>query len=163
MKFAAGAIGTLAVLAGCYLLMWRGWRNRKRRQGGIAEPAKPPARFDPAERFDGVYVATTTAGDWLDRIAVHGLGVRSDAYLEVAMAGAAFRRTGAPDVFVPAAQLVAVRTDRAIAGKVASGLVIVTWRHGDRELDTGFRPRHTDDIARLTAAIDALIPKEVAQ
>ena len=27
----------------------------------------------------GVYASTTTHGDWLDRIAVHGLGVRSNA------------------------------------------------------------------------------------
>jgi hypothetical protein len=160
MKLAIGAIGTLAVLAGCYLLMWRGWRNRQGRQRGIAEPPAPPDGFTATERVEGLYVATTTAGDWLDRIAVHGLGVRSESTADVAAAGLVF---DPPGFFVPADRLVAVRTDKAIAGKVASGLLIVTWRHGDRELDTGFRPRHTDDVARLSQAIDALIPKEVTQ
>jgi hypothetical protein len=160
MRFAAAAIGTLAVLAGCYLLMWRGWRNRQHRQAGIAAPPQPPVDFTATESVEGVYVATTTGGDWLDRIAVHGLGVRSESTVEVGAEGVVFRP---PGFFVPAARLVAVRTDKAIAGKVASGLLIVTWRHGDRELDTGFRPRHTADVARLSRAIDALIPKEVTQ
>lgn len=160
MRLAAGAFGTLAVLAGCYLLMWRGWRNRKARQSDLPAPPAPPVGFSADESVEGVYVATTSAGDWLDRIAVHGLGVRTESTAETGPAGVAFRP---PVFFVPAGQLVAVRTDRGIAGKVASGLVIVTWRHGDREFDTGFKPRHSDDVARLSGAIDALIPKEVTQ
>ena len=37
----------------------------------------------PLAAAEGQYVATTTAGDWLDRIAVHGLGIRTNAELSV--------------------------------------------------------------------------------
>jgi hypothetical protein len=109
---------------------------------------------------EGVYVATTSAGDWMDRIAVHELGVRATADLAVSEAGLIFHRQGAADVFIPADHLTGVRTDRGIAGKVTaekSGLVVVTWTHDGRELDTGFRPRRKADTAALTASISTLI------
>ena len=46
-----------------------------------------------------------------------------------------------------------------IAGKVTGheGLVLVTWRLGDRVLDTGFHPRATADRGRLIDEVDALL------
>src|SRR4029453_14627578 len=101
----------------------------------------------------GVSVAPTTAGDWMDRIAVHELGVRSTADLAVSEAGLIFHRQGAADVFIPPDHPPGARTDRGIAGKVTaekSGLVVVTWNHDGRALDTGFRPRRKADSATRT-------------
>ena len=158
MKTVLGIAGTLLVLAAAYYGMYRGWRNRQARQADLAPlPAVPEEKVRGVE---GVYVATTTAGDWMDRIAVHELGVRSTADLAVSEAGLIFHRQGAADVFIPADRLTGVRTDRGIAGKVTaekSGLVVVTWTHDGRELDTGFRPRRKADTAALTASISTLI------
>ncbi|WP_432876328.1 hypothetical protein ACQPYH_26090 [Kribbella sp. CA-245084] len=161
MKAFLGILGTLLVLAVGYFGMYRGWRNRQSRQADLAPlPAVPEEKVRGVE---GVYVATTSAGDWMDRIAVHELGVRSIADLAVSEAGLIFHRQGATDVFIPADHLTGVRTDRGIAGKVTaekSGLVVVTWTHDGRELDTGFRPRRKADTAALTESIATLIGAE---
>lgn len=161
MRTALGIAGTLLLIAAGWFGMYRGWRNRQARQSDLAPlPAAP--QID-AEGVEGVYVATTTAGDWMDRIAVQELGVRSNADLAVSEAGLVFHRQGAADVFIPADRLTGVRTDRGIAGKVtaeASGLVVVTWNHDGHELDTGFRPRRKADTATLTSSISTLIGAE---
>lgn len=154
------ALVVLAVLSGVYWLMWRGWKNRAARQADLPVPssaAPEGSRF--SEAVDGVYALTTTHGEWLDRIAVHGLGVRSNAQVRVGRAGVLFEREAAPDVFVPAEDVEGVQTAPGIAGKVAGGegLVLVTWRLGDRVLDTGFHPRVKGDRARLIDEVDTLL------
>ncbi|OJX94358.1 MAG: hypothetical protein BGO96_15790 [Micrococcales bacterium 73-15] len=147
--------------------MWWGWRRRARRTGaGLAELTEPWEPF-PADApgglvVEGIYVSTTTAGDWLDRIAAAGLGVRSAVTAYVDERGLLLARRGAPDVAVPARDLVVARRERGIAGKVADagGLVVVRWRLGDRELDTGVRPRYSRDLDRLVDAVNALAPGE---
>ncbi|HEU4948189.1 MAG TPA: hypothetical protein VFT31_13645 [Kribbella sp.] len=161
MTAVLGIAATLAVIAAGWYGMRRGWLNRRARQADI--PPLPAVPETGTKGVEGVYVATTTAGDWMDRIAVHELGVRSAADLAVSEAGLVFHRQGAADVFIPAGQLVGVRTDRGIAGKVtaeASGLVVVTWNHDGHELDTGFRPRRKADTATLTSSISTLIGAE---
>jgi hypothetical protein len=162
VKTVLGILGTLVVIAAGWFGMHRGWRNRQARQAGLAP--LPPLPIDArGTKTEGVYVATTTAGDWMDRIAVHELGVRSNADLAVSAAGLIFHRQGAADVFIPADHLTGVRTDRGIAGKVtaeASGLVVVSWNHDGHELDTGFRPRRKADTATLTDSISTLIGAE---
>jgi hypothetical protein len=161
VKAFLGILGTLLVLAAAYAGMYRGWRNRQARQAGLAP--LPTVPEDESRGVEGVYVATTSAGDWMDRIAVHELGVRSIADMAVSEAGLIFHRQGAADVFIPADHLTGVRTDRGIAGKVTaekSGLVVVTWTHDGRELDTGFRPRRKADTATLTESIATLIGAE---
>jgi hypothetical protein len=162
VKVFLGILGTLLIIAVGYYGMYRGWRNRQSRQADLAPlPAVPDG--GKARGVEGVYVATTAAGDWMDRIAVHELGVRSIADLAVSEAGLIFHRHGATDVFIPADHLTGVRTDRGIAGKVTaekSGLVVVTWNHDGRALDTGFRPRRKADTAPLTESISTLIGAE---
>ena len=161
MKAFLGILGTLLVLAAAYFGMYCGWRNRQSRQADLAPLT--PAPEDKIRGIEGVYVATTSAGDWMDRIAVHELGVRSVADLAVSEAGLIFHRQGAANVFIPVDHLTGVRTDRGIAGKVTaekSGLVVVTWTHDGRELDTGFRPRRKADTAALTESIATLIGAE---
>jgi len=162
VKAFLGILGTLLVIAAAYYGMFRGWRNRQSRQADLAPLPVAPAE-DKTRGVEGVYVATTAAGDWMDRIAVHELGVRSTADLAVSEAGLIFHRQGAADVFIPVDHLTGVRTDRGIAGKVTaekSGLVVVTWNHDGRALDTGFRPRRKADTAPLTESISILIGAE---
>jgi hypothetical protein len=150
----------LAVLSGVYWLMWRGWKNRAARQTDLpAPPSVAPEGSDLGEAVEGVYASTTTHGDWLDRIAVHGLGVRSNAWVRVGSSGVLFEREAAPDVFVPAQDVESVQTVPGIAGKVTGGegLVVLTWRLGERVLDTGFQPRAKGDRARLIDGVDALL------
>ena len=155
----------LLVLLGIALLaaMWWGWRRRVVRTGADLAPGAvslSEGEVDPDLSVTGVYVSTTSAADWLDRIAADGLGARSPVIAEVRPSGLTLRRTGAPDVLIPSTDLLGARRERGIAGKVTQpgGLVVVRWRRGDRELDTGIRTRFAADRDPLTQAINAITP-----
>lgn len=150
----------LAVLSGLYWLMWRGWKNRAARQADLpVPPSVPPEGSDFGDAVEGVYASTTAHGDWLNRIAVHGLGVRSNAWVRIGKSGVLFEREAAPDVFVPAEDVEAVQAAPGIAGMVTGGegLVVLTWRLGERVLDTGFHPRAKADRMKLIDGVDALL------
>jgi hypothetical protein len=154
---------TVAALAGIYWLMWRGWRRRQARQADIAALPEVPAGAFPsgAETGSGtetVYVSTTSEGDWLDRIAVHGLGERSNAQVRVAPAGVLVEREPS-DVFIPAGAIRGVRPVTGMAGKYLreEGIVVVTWQHGEHTLDTGLLPRYDADRKALLASVQNLL------
>ena len=137
-----------------------GWRNRLRRQSDVEPLPEVPAELGaPLAAAEGQYVASTTAGDWLDRIAVHHLGIRTNATLSVHSEGVLFDRAGAGPVFIPAARLTGVRQESGMAGKFVEkdGLLVVSWMLGSHELDTGFRTRRADDKALLRATLQDLI------
>ena len=114
-----------------------------------------------AAGIESVYVSTTSEGDWLDRIAVHGLGERSNAQVRVAPAGVLVEREPA-DVFIPAAAIRGVRPVTGMAGKYLreEGIVVVTWQHGEHTLDTGLLPRYDADREALLASVRDLLNPE---
>jgi hypothetical protein len=147
----------LALIALAVWAMRRGWRHRQRRQADVPAPADaPPADALLGDPVDGLFAGTGVNGDWMDRIVVHDLGVRSRATVAWGPDGIWFDRQGARSVFIPAAAVVGVRTDRGVAGTVRSkdGMVVVTWRLGDRVVDTGFRADATADHATV---LDGLV------
>jgi hypothetical protein len=145
--------------------MCAGWRARGRRTA-LLVPSLPvvpddlgDARTEPAE---AVYVSSTRAGDWLDRVVAHDLGARSGAVVRVHDAGVLVRRTGAQDVWVPAGRLTAVGTSRGQAGKFVGpeGLVVLTWVPDPATgtaLDTALRVRHDADKEALLTAARSLV------
>jgi hypothetical protein len=148
-------LGTLAVCAAGYLLMARGWRSRLRRQQDVAAPpvsdGTAPVVVD---WVPGLYVGTTSAGDWLDRITAHRLSDRATGELCIAADGVHVLRDDLPEVFVPTADLRDVSIEQSLAGKVVStGMLVLTWQLGDREVATGFR---ADDPAAHPAFVTAL-------
>ena len=73
-------------------------------------------------------MASTTAGDWLDRIAVHGLGIRTNAALSVHPEGVLFDRSGAGPSSSRPDSLTGVRQESGMAGKFVEkdGLLVLT-------------------------------------
>ncbi|MDJ0355528.1 hypothetical protein [Paenarthrobacter sp. PH39-S1] len=127
-----------------FALLWLGWRHRLQRQAGIAPlPAVPQQLSAALASAEGQYVVTTTEGDWLDRLAVHGLGIRGNAVLAVHPEGIVISRSGAPDVFIPKDSYGGARTESGMAGKFVErdGLIVLSWRLGGHPVDTGFRTR----------------------
>lgn len=138
--------------------MWRGWRRKARRQRVELPqlPTRPDELGQPVlPAASGLYVSTTTAGQWHDRIVTGGMGLRSAATWRLYPQGLAVSRVGAPDVWIPAEFIVDVRRDRAIAGKVmgTDSLLVLTWLLGQHRLDTGFRG---DDLGGYDQWISAL-------
>nr|WP_203633150.1 hypothetical protein [Streptomyces sp. SID10815] len=154
-------VGLALFVALVYWLMREGWKWRGTLQSDL--PELPGAPEEPGEArltMTGRYHGSTTAGQWLDRIVAHGLGTRSRVELTLTDAGLDVVRPGAPDFFVPAARLRGARLDKGIAGKVLTegGLLIVTWAHGERLIDSGFRSdraaEHTEWVQALNSMIE---------
>ncbi|MFI8168573.1 hypothetical protein ACIPM2_13100 [Streptomyces sp. NPDC086081] len=153
-------VGLALFVALVYWLMREGWKWRGTLQGDL--PALPTAPADPGPArltMSGRYHGSTTAGQWLDRIVAHGLGTRSRAELTLTDAGLDVVRPGASDFFVPAAALREARLDKGIAGKVLTegGLLVVTWAHGDRLIDSGFRSDHAAEHNAWVEALTTMI------
>lgn len=152
----------LAVLvAFVYWLMRQGWKWRGSLQSGLSDLATRPDGFADGEKLltlTGRYHASTTAGQWLDRIVAHGLGTRSRVELTLTAQGLDVVRPGAADFFVPAADLREARTDKALAGKVLpeGGLLVITWALGDRLIDSGFRSDHSAEHPAWVEAVNHL-------
>jgi hypothetical protein len=152
----------LLIIPVVWFLFWWGWRRRTRRDTAMTAPlpAVPAEVGDPIfGPVEAIYVTTTHAGRALDRLAAHRLGVRSDADVGVHADGVMVARQGEPPLWVPAADLLDVHRQRGMVGKVADreGIVVITWRLGDQDVDTGLRPRYERDRQPLEAAVSTLL------
>ena len=151
-------LALVALIAGLIALaLWgmrRGWQGRVARHSSMAEPSA----FDaPASSgVLGLYLGTSISGDWLDRVAVHELGVRSRASFHLVDGGVGIRRDGARSFLIPASAVRGVRTDRGVAGTVRGkdSVIVVTWMLAEDVLDTGIR---ADDGADHAALLDGLM------
>lgn len=153
-------VGLLLFVALVYWLMREGWKWRGTLQSDLPELPAVPSDPGPARReLTGRYHGSTTAGQWLDRIVAHGLGTRSRVELTLTDAGLDVVRPGARDFFIPKEALREARLDKGIAGKVLAegGLLIVTWAHGDKLLDSGFRSDHAAEQADWVEALNNMI------
>ncbi|MBA8823532.1 hypothetical protein FHX42_000861 [Saccharopolyspora lacisalsi] len=156
----------LALLAALVVYgMRRGWVNRARRQAAqLAEFPRVPEDLDERDPLlpaaEGLYVGSTRAEDWQDRIAVGDIGHRSVATAQLWSHGLLLRRSGASPLWIPAESLIAARVDHKLANKVVpgAGLLVVTWRLGEHLLDTGFRAEDTTEQPRWAEAVRALVP-----
>jgi hypothetical protein len=155
-------VGLALFVALVYWLMREGWKWRGTLQGDLPElPTAPddpgPARLGMSGRYHG----STTAGQWLDRIVAHGLGARSRVELTLTDAGLDVVRPGATDFFIPRAALREAVLGKGIAGKVLTegGLLVVTWAHGERLIDSGFRSDHAAEHTDWVDAINSMINK----
>ena len=145
----------LAVVGCSTLLMLRGLAQPPAPPGATcrrrrSRPATPATVVVPA--VAGLFVGTTFAGDWLDRVAVHGLPHRAAGRLHRRDRRRARRRARAlPELFLPYGVVERAGLGDALAGKVdrrRRACCSSTWRLGDRALTSGFR---ADDHAEHRA------------
>lgn len=151
----------LAVTALVVWLMWRNWRGRADRQSWVVLPTLPGKDFESDYEFLARYVASVSTEDWLDRIAVHGLGVPGRSEVLVGSTGVLLRREGALDLFLPAGDILEVTSAKGIAQEVyeRDGIVAITWRSGGRSVTTGLRMPGSADHVGLIRVVSALIGK----
>lgn len=154
---------TLLLVVVIFAMMWWGWRNKLKRQDTVAALPEAPAGLGASViSVPGQYVVTTSAGDWLDRLAVNGLGVRTPAVVHVHAAGVVLERKGAQDIFIAKEALGEVGARSGMAGKFVEkdGLVVIGWRLADTAVDTGFRTTEAAAKRPLIEALQALLPED---
>ena len=153
--FAFVIVVIIAVLIG---RMLRGWKHRGKRQLALLGELPPvPDLLSSAivAPTRGLYVGSTLAGNWLERIAAGDLGFRSKAVLTRYPEGILLERSGATPIWIPEDAIAGVRAERALAGKVA-GILAIRWRlPSGTEIDTGFRGDDRRDYARWTTTGEA--------
>jgi hypothetical protein len=140
--------------------MLSGWRHRAERQAELIGtlPSMPdlvgPAVITPTR---GLYIGSTMAPSWLERVNVGDLGYRSKAVLTSYPEGILLERSGATPIWMPRSGVIAVRAERALAGKVIPGrtgadqsgaILVIRWRlPSGTEIDTAFRGDDRDYTA----------------
>jgi hypothetical protein len=137
--------GVLVVLIAFLIqLMTRGWRRRAERQAALIGELPPlPDSIGSAivAPTRGMYVGSTLVPDWHDRIVTGYLAYRSKAVLTRYPGGILLMRSGLGPIWIPESAIIAIRTERAIAGKVLThqGILAIRWRMpSGAEIDTGF-------------------------
>ena len=152
-------LGMLVFLLGISLLMLRSWRRRLRSQSDLPPPPRPPQSLGDVvvAAVPGLFIGTTFADDWLDRVAAHGLAHRASGWVSVHTDGVRFDREGESELYLPFTDVTAAEVGDALAGKVIGkgGMLLVDWRLGDRLLTSGFRADDHREHRRLAEAISA--------
>ena len=149
-------LGLALAFLGCLLLMRRGWKRRAARRPVAALPVPPETLgADVVPPLNGLYLGTTEAGHWLERITAEGLGGRAKARLRLVPEGMVVLREGEPDAFVARADLLGAEVTEAHAGKWIGegGVLLVRWRLGEVEVESGFRAGDHALHGRWAAAI----------
>jgi hypothetical protein len=157
-------LGTVALTVVAYAAMLHGWRNRQRRQADVPAPGVALGHADVVlGPVRGLFVGTTDADNWLDRIAVHHLSDRAVAQLSVAEDGVHVARPGLAELYLPWGSIEAVDVETASGGKVvSSGMLLLTWVLGARRLRTAFRADDRADHARLLELVTARLTVEAS-
>ena len=140
--------------------MLRGWLHRAQRQVELigALPPLPDtvgSAIIPATK--GLYVGSTIAPSWQDRIAVGDLGFRSKAVLTRYPEGIMLQRSGTGPIWIPEESITAIRTERGIAGKALThdGILAIRWRlPSGTEIDTGFRGDDLRELENWTGGVE---------
>ncbi|MCV7155371.1 PH-like domain-containing protein [Mycolicibacterium pyrenivorans] len=141
--------------------MMRGWRRRARWQAEIVGTLPPlPDIVGPVivPATKGLYVGSTLAPHWNDRVAAGDLGYRAKAVLSRYPEGIMLQRTGAGPIWIPDDAIVDIRCEKNLAGKVITheGILAIRWRlPSGAEIDTGFRADDRRDYSKW-------LPEEVA-
>jgi hypothetical protein len=131
----------LTFLVVALLGMWLAWRGRAKRDAGTAGSPLPAEGIHPTLTTGVLYVATTRAGQPLERLAIRGLGFRANADLTVADEGVVLAIPSEEPVFLPVERLRSASTATWTIDRVveSDGLLALQWRWGDIDVDSYFR------------------------
>lgn len=155
-------LGVAIVLVLILLLAFWGWRRRGRRDvsAGGGHPA-PTQLGAPTAAADVLYVATTKAGQQLERLVLPGLTYRGKGSLSVSPEGVSIRVAGEQPVFVPASTLTGVGAATFTIDRVVErdGLLRFGWTtSGGVPADSYFRVVDPAGRDAVTAAIQDILP-----
>lgn len=147
--FAAVLVVLIAV---AIQLMMRGWHRRGERQAELIGnlPDVPDTVGQAMVTSRGLYVGSTVAPAWNERITAGDLGYRSKATLTRYPEGIMLERVHAKPIWIPQESITAIRTERGIVGKVVArnGILAIRWRLPmGVEIDTGFRANNRDEYS----------------
>lgn len=160
------ALGLLILLA-----MVLAWRARTRRQAAFRAPATAVEgsvsdRGAALAQSAVLYVATTLAGQPLERLTIPGLAFRGRGIASVFGGGIAIAIPGEPETFIPAARIRSVGTSTWAIDRVVEtgGLVRLDWTYdsttGPVDVESYLRPTQLGDSTTLIDTTNSIIPQQ---
>lgn len=157
-------IFTLAVIAIIGLAIWgmrRAWLGKAKKFSHLPAPEStvPANSIAVTDAFESRFAGSTVSGQWLNRITVHALGTPRGVVASVNSDGIFIKDDADFSLWLPKADLTAVRTGRGIAGDVVEpqGMVILTWTLGDQSIDTGLRINRNSDHEEFLKSARGLV------
>jgi len=166
-RIVPGAIVTAFALL-LLAAMFFAWRARTRRQSAFRSPTATPdadARGSVLTQAEVLYVATTTAGNPLDRLTIPGLAFRGRGVVTVTTLGVSISIPGEPETYVEASHLRSVGTSTWAIDRVVEtgGLVRLDWTYesadGPVDVESYVRATALGVANRLIEATNSLIPQ----
>ena len=153
----------IAIVVAAFVGMRRAWVAKGKRfelapapltvTEGLASIAGP---------FDARLAGTVTAGNWLDRVTVHGLGTPrsiSATFTHDGLALVDSAGISAWSILIPIRSIEFVQTGRGIAGDVVEpdGMIVITWHLGYLRLATGIRVTRHAEHQELLDTLNAYV------
>lgn len=151
-------LGVLLAIVASWWGMRRGWQRLATDSSDIAAPHALLGGDTIAGPWSGRYLGATRGGQWLQRVTAHTLGNPSEVVCSLTTEGLQVQRAGELSFGVPRHDLLAVRADTGIAGRAyeQGGILVVTVRIGEADVDLGLRlPSTSDHLAALAAIHEA--------
>ena len=159
---------TLLVIGLAVLGMRRGWNGKARKFA----PLSAPESDIPADAqllcgpFEARFAGTTTHGNWLDRVTVHGLGTPRGVAVSLFQDGLWLTDSDEFSLWIPKAAITNVATSRGLAGDVVEpdGMIIIEWALAQTAesqvmaLDSGIRITRHDDHNNFLNHIAQTVP-----
>lgn len=137
------AIITVVVFGALILLALNAWRKKIVLQEATFTAPREALEFfgDLLVQAKGFYVATTHAGNHLERIAAYGLGARGFAQVMVLSEGVLIVRNGERPLAIDRASLRLVSTNQVAIDKAVErgGLISIDWVQDSTDLSTHLR------------------------
>lgn len=159
------ALGSFAVWVILVSLVIRGWRNRGQRQAAsVGDMPTVPADLGEPLRgpHTGLYLGSTMAPSWQDRVAVGDIGDRANATITGYASGILIERSGASSIWIADDAIAAVRTERGIAGKAMTkdGVLVIRWTlPTGTQIDSGLRADDKSSYPEWTSAYSEVTEK----
>lgn len=159
-----GAGVAVLLVAIVFILMWRGWQRRVRRDATRVS-ISDQLEFDLGDilgSWEGLYVSTSERLNVLERIAAPGLAFRAQARIVLAERGLVFDLRGEKQTVIPLTHVDGVATTQLTIDKVVErgGLTVIDWRvvgeDGEHDVSSFFR-LSTGERDSLVAALQNVL------
>lgn len=140
-------------------VMWRAWQAKTRAAADMILPEVPESLGDLVTGMASQYAATTLAAQQLERQAIPGLEFRGHAFVTVHPEGIVLAIAGGTGGFIAKHRIQGAGFGNWTIDRVVEqdGLVVLTWEHGGKLLDSWFRPAAPADGQRFVAAVQELM------
>jgi hypothetical protein len=147
----------VAVLLG--VIAWAGAIWRKKSKAQDLELATPEYTEFSNVGTNGFYVATTFAGQPLNRVSAHGLGFAGKASVSVSSQGVEIYRTGERSFKIDSSALLDLARTSGVIDKVVEkdGLLSLRWKLGNSELESYFRFANSQARDEIVLQVSELI------